>query len=439
MKISYCSLGCKVNQYESVAVINQFLDEGWELVPFEKIKDTSVDVVIINTCSVTDTSDGKSRKMIHRAIKYARDAIIAIMGCYSQLNSDKVASIDGVDIVIGTSKRDQLHDLIIDKLNNKSVLVNNVTNIMDQKCYEELKVDHFTDKTRAFIKIQDGCNNFCSYCTIPYARGLVRSRKKEDVIEEIKALCKAGAKEIVLTGIDTGSYGKDFDNYDLADLLEEVCSKVDGYFRLRISSIENSEISEKLLNVIKKHEEHFCMHLHIPLQGSSDKVLARMNRKYTVDKYLEKIDLIYKMFPDINITTDILTGFCSEEDSDFNNGLEIIKRVHYGEMHVFPYSRRPKTVAYKYLDQVDEATKHKRVLKVLELNDKLALDYRKKFIGKDLDVICEVKKDGWWIGHSSNYLEIKFKGEAKSNDLVKVKMIEAGYPVSIGEVISNEI
>ena len=439
MKISFCSLGCKVNQYEVTAIINQFLDEGWDLVSFDKIKDEKVDVIIINTCSVTDTSDGKSRKMIHRAAKYAPGAILAVMGCYSQLNPAKVASILGVDIVIGTSNRDKLHDMIIDKLNNKdSAVINNTSDIMKEKCYEELKVNHTNDKTRAFVKIQDGCNNFCSYCTIPYARGLVRSRKKEDVIEEIKILTNNGVKEIVLTGIDTGSYGKDFEGYSLANLLEDICVSVDGLGRLRISSIENSEISIDLLNVMKKYQEHFCMHLHIPLQGSSDKVLARMNRKYTISKYLEKIDLIYSMFPDINITTDILTGFCSEDDEDFLNGLEVIKKSRFGEMHVFPYSRRPKTVAYKYEDQVDEATKHQRVLKILELNEKIALDYRKKFIGKDLDVICEVKKDGWWHGHSSNYIEIKFKGDFKSNDLVKVKLIEAKYPESIGEV-ENEI
>ena len=436
MKISYCSLGCKVNQYEAIAIVNQFIDEGWELVPFDKINNTSVDVVVINTCSVTDTSDGKSRKMIHRAVKYAPDAIIAVMGCYSQLNNEKVAKIEGVDIVIGTSNRDKLHDMIIDKLQNKtSDVVNNTTDIMQEKCYEELKVDRTTDKTRAFIKIQDGCNNFCSYCTIPYARGLVRSRKKEDVINEIRALSDNGVKEIVLSGIDTGSYGKDFKDYSLANLLDDICKDVKGLGRLRISSIEISEISLSLLNVIKKYQEHFCMHLHIPLQGSSDKVLKRMNRKYTIEEYLDKINLIYSMFPEINITTDILTGFCSEDDSDFLNGLEVIKSAHFGEMHVFPYSRRPKTVAYKYLDQVDEATKHARVLQILALNDKLALEYRQKFVGKQLDVICEVKKDGWWVGHSSNYIEIKFKGEFNSNDLVKVRMTSASYPVSIGEVV----
>ena len=374
--------------------------------------------------------------MIHRAAKYAPDAIIAVMGCYSQLNSEKVASIKGVSIVIGTSNRDKLHDMILNKLNNKtSSVINNTSDIMKRSCYEELKVNHTNDKTRAFVKIQDGCNNFCSYCTIPYARGLVRSRNKDNVIEEIQILSTNGVKEIVLTGIDTGSYGKDFENYDLASLLEDICINVNNLGRIRISSIENSEISIKLLNVMKKYEKHFCMHLHIPLQGSSDKVLKRMNRKYTMDQYLEKIDLIYSMFPDINITTDILTGFCSEDDEDFLNGVDVIKKAHFGEMHVFPYSRRPKTIAYKYVDQVDEATKHKRVLKILELNEKLALDYRKKFIGKELDVICETKKDGWWHGHSSNYIEIKFKGDFKSNDLVKVRMTSANYPESIGEVL----
>lgn len=435
MKISYCSLGCKVNQYEVVAITNQFLDEGWEYIPFDKIKDEKVDVIIINTCSVTDTSDGKSRKMIHRAIKYAPDAIIAVMGCYSQLNSEKVAKTTGVDIVIGTSKRNLLHNLILEKLNNNDKKVLNKTeDIMKENCFEELKVDKPLDKTRAFVKIQDGCNNFCSYCTIPYARGLVRSRKKEDVINEIKTLTDNGVKEIVLTGIDTGSYGKDFDNYDLANLLEDICINVKSLGRMRISSIENSEISLRLLEVMKKYQEHFCMHLHIPLQGSSDKVLKRMNRKYTTNEYLAKIDLIYSMFPDINITTDILTGFCSEDDNDFLNGLEVIKKARFGEMHVFPYSRRPKTVAYKYLDQVDEATKHMRVLRLLDINKEMALNYRARFKGQELEVITEIEKDGWWYGHTSNYLEVKFKGDFVSNQLVKVVISEVDYPVSIGIV-----
>ena len=433
MKISYCSLGCKVNQYESEAVINQFLDEGWELVPFTNEYLNDVDAVIINTCTVTDTSDGKSRKMIHRAIKYAPKAIIAVMGCYAQLNSEKIAAMPGVSIVIGTSSRNKLHDMILDKLKmNNTNVINNTKDIMQDRCYEELKVNRFSDKTRVFVKIQDGCNNFCSYCTIPYARGLVRSRKAKDVIEEIRTISASGVKEIILTGIDTGSYGKDLDNYDLASLLEDICLNVKDLGRIRISSIENSEISLKLLNVIKKYESHFCMHLHIPLQGSSDKVLKRMNRKYTIEEYLGKIELIYSMFPDINITTDILTGFCSENNEDFLNGLEVIKKAHFGELHVFPYSPRPKTVAYKYPDQVDNITKHYRVNQIIALNNLLALDYRKKFLGKTLDVICEVNKNGWCYGHTSNYMEVKFRGDYQSNDLVKVKVTDVGYPVSIG-------
>jgi threonylcarbamoyladenosine tRNA methylthiotransferase MtaB len=429
MKVSYYSLGCKVNLYESEAVINQFIDHGFELGDFDEV----CDVYIINTCSITEVSDGKSRKIIRQAIKRNPNAIVAVMGCYAQLKPQDIQAIDGVDVIVGTNNRHLLYDLVIKALENKGQKTI-VEDIFQVKQYEEVKIKRYNDKTRGFIKIEDGCNNFCSYCTIPYARGTVRSRHQDDVISEIQALTDQGMKEIILTGINTASYGRDFKNYDFADLLEDIVTKVNNLGRLRISSIEVTEISDKLLKVITKYQDKFCHHFHIPLQGGTDKTLVRMHRKYNLAFYEQKIAAIRTIFPDVNITTDVLTGFCGETDDDFKASYQFIKNMGYGELHIFPYSRRPETVAYNYPDQVNEATKHARVNELLHLNEELALQYRQKFLGKSVEVIVEKVNNGVGYGHSSNYLEVEFTGDIKPNDLVMVRILEVGYPISKGVV-----
>ncbi len=429
-KISYYSLGCKVNLYESEAIVNKFIDNGFILVKFGE----ESDVCLINTCTVTQTSDSKSRKIIRQAINHNPNAVICVMGCYSQLNSEEALAIEGVDIVTGTSNRDKLYDEIVKRLNQKDIQKINLTQKYEEiNCYENLSLTRFNDRTRGFVKVQDGCENFCSYCTIPFSRGKLRSRSKEDIIKEIDILTKSGMKEIVLTGINTGAYGKDFNNYSFADLLRDICLETKNLGRIRISSIEATEISDELIAVISENKEHFCDHFHIPLQGGCDNTLKRMNRKYLMDYYFKKIQKIRDIFPFANITTDCLAGFNGETNEDFNESLENINRLEFGEMHVFPYSPRVKTAAYKLPGLIDGITKKMRVNELLKLNEINALKYREKFLGCVIDCLVEKNEKGIAFGHSSNYLEIAFKdSKASENELVSVKITEVGYPVCKG-------
>ena len=428
MKISYCSLGCKVNLYETEAIINEFIEKGYQLVDFNDISD----VYLINTCTVTAIADSKSRKMIRQATKKNPTAVVAVMGCFSQLNSEIVKNIPGVDIVIGTSNRHQLVQLIEECLTSrkKSYFI---THYKEIKEYEELKIKHFSHKTRGFVKIQDGCNNFCSYCTIPYARGQIRSRKPEDVISEIALLTQQGMKEIVLTGINTGTYGKDFSNYSFSDLLVAIVEKVPNLGRIRISSIEATEISDELLATMSENKDHFCLHLHVPLQAGSDPILKRMNRKYNLEEYKAKIEKIRAYFPTINITTDCLAGFHGETEENFKSAKAFIHSMNYGEIHVFPFSPRPNTVAFTLDHPIDAATKKARVNELLALNHEKALEYRQQFVGEVVEVIVEKNEKGIAFGHSSNYLEVEFPSlTAKPNDCCQVKIIKANYPISKG-------
>lgn len=427
MKVSYYSLGCKVNLYESEAIINQFLDHGFELANFND----QCDVYIINTCSVTAVSDSKSRKIIRQAIRKNPNAVVAVMGCYAQLKPDDIKNIDGVDVIVGTSNRHLLYPLVIESLQSKNqkVLVDDILNV---KNYEEIKIKRFNNKTRGFIKIQDGCDNYCSYCTIPYARGHIRSRKPDDVIAEIQELSNQGVAEIVLTGINTASYGRDLKGYDFADLLGEIVNKVVNLGRIRISSIEVTEISDKLLAIIKENQNIFCNHFHIPLQSGNDNTLKSMYRKYDTTYYKDKITKIRNLIPDVNITTDVLVGFPGETEEDFNSTYNFIKSIEFGEMHVFPYSRRPMTKAYNLPNQVDEVTKHYRVNKLLQLNEELALKYRHKFLNKYVWVVVEEVRNGLARGHSDNYLNVEVKANLNANDLVKVLITDVGYPICKG-------
>lgn len=429
--IAYYSLGCKVNLYESESLINKFIDNGFELKEFSDV----CDVYLINTCTVTHTGDSKSRKIIREAIRRNKDAVIAVMGCYAELKPEDIAGIDGVDIIVGTYNRNKIYDLVMKYLNNKPAKadLSYKVDVLKIKDYEEMKLDRYNDKTRGFVKIQDGCDNYCSYCTVPYSRGHIRSRKIEDCVNEITTLTKAGMKEIVLSGINTGAYGKDL-GITLAHLLKELV-KIEGLGRIRISSIEESEITKELLDVIKENKEHFCDHFHIPLQAACNNTLKRMKRKYDLETYKSKIDLIRSYFKDVNITVDILAGFSGETEEDFKAGYKFIESMDFGEMHVFPYSRRERTLAYKFDNIIDPITKKKRVNDLLHLNEKKALEYRNKFLGKTVEVLVEKNVNGICFGHSSNYLEVEFKSNKQENDLVKVEITKIGYPKCIGKEI----
>ena len=352
---SVLTLGCKVNSYESEALINKLLDCGYELKNFNEI----CDVYIVNSCTVTKTSDQKSRQMLHGARRKNSNAVIVVMGCYSQLNQEEASSI--ADIVIGTNNKLDVVELINSYLTTKEQIMH-VTDVLTNPKYEEMKVSVLKTHTRAFIKVQDGCENYCSYCAIPYSRGKIRSRNPENVINEIANLVKNGTKEVILAGINTGTYGKDLGFINLAGLITRIMEETSLY-RLRLSSIELMEITDELLQTLKKYESRIANHLHIPCQGGSETVLKRMNRKYTIEMYENRIKEIRKLFPDIALTTDILAGFVGETETEFNETLDFIKRVGFSEMHVFPYSRRKNTVA----DSLDGHLDKKIILNVQKL------------------------------------------------------------------------
>ena len=421
MKVSFYTLGCKVNLYETEVVMNMFKKKNYEIVDFN---DKS-DVVIINTCTVTNTSDKKSRNIIRQAVKNNPNAVIVVMGCYSQIRSEDIKEIPGVNIIIGNSNKSRVVELVEEYIRDKKnkTIIENIMKIP----FEKMELDSFETKTRAFVKIQDGCNNFCSYCAIPYSRGGIRSKEKEDVIKEITCLVNKGYKEVVLTGIHTGHYGKDKYDYDFSDLLNELCN-IDGLERIRISSIEITELDDKFMKVLENKK--IVDHIHIPLQSGCDKTLKGMNRKYDTEYFYNKIQQIRNIRPGISITTDLIVGFPNETDIDFSNTYEFIKKVNFSKVHVFPYSRRKGTPADLMPNQVDEKVKKARVKMILELSKELEINYMSKFLNKELEVLVETYEDGIITGHTSNYICVKTKGnENDINKMIKVKPNIIDYPV----------
>lgn len=425
MKVAIYTLGCKVNLYESEVIMNSFKKSGYEIVDFED----DADIVIINTCTVTNTSDKKSRNIIRQAVKKHENAVIVVMGCYSQVRSADIKEIDGVDIIIGNTKKSKVVSLVEEYLKNKKSITE-IDNIMHTD-FEAMELDTFETRTRAFVKIQDGCNNFCSYCIIPYSRGNIRSKEKDDVVSEVKCLVKNGYKEVVLTGIHTGHYGKDKYDYDFSDLLSELC-KIDNLKRIRISSIEITELDSKFIDVLKNNKV-IVNHMHIPLQSGCDKTLKEMNRKYDTKYYLDKINLIRSIRPNISITTDLIVGFPNETEEDFNNTLSFLRKVKFSKIHVFPYSRRKGTKADLMDNQIDEQTKHKRVKEVLKLSEELEIEYMNKFINTDVLVLIEKFENGIISGHTENYIPVKANGvESDINELLMIHIDKMEYPYLIG-------
>lgn len=425
MKVAIYTLGCKVNLYESEVIMNSFKKSGYEIVDFED----NADIVIINTCTVTNTSDKKSRNIIRQAVKKHENAVIVVMGCYSQVRSADIKEIDGVDIIIGNTKKSKVVSLVEEYLKNKKSITE-IDDIMHTD-FEPMELDTFETRTRAFVKIQDGCNNFCSYCIIPYSRGNIRSKEKDDVVSEIKCLVKNGYKEVVLTGIHTGHYGKDKYDYDFSDLLSELC-KIDNLKRIRISSIEITELDSKFIDVLKNNKV-IVNHMHIPLQSGCDKTLKEMNRKYDTKYYLDKINLIRSIRPNISITTDLIVGFPNETEEDFNNTLSFLRKVKFSKIHVFPYSRRKGTKADLMDNQIDEQTKHKRVKEVLKLSEELEIEYMNKFINTEVFVLIEKFENGIISGHTENYIPVKANGvESDINELLMIHIDKMEYPYLIG-------
>ncbi len=420
MKIKIITLGCKVNMYESEYIKESFIKNG------DLIVNENADVVVINTCSVTNQADAKSRKMIRRSKNENPKAIIVVCGCMSENHQDDIKDLD-IDILIGSKDKSRIVDLVKQYiLDNKKITkfydLNNIS-------FEDMFITNFSDKTRAFVKIEDGCNNFCTYCTIPYVRGRERSKDFNEVIKEINFLVENGYKEIVLTGIHTGNY-KDKEKR-LVDIIHEI-SKIDNLERIRISSIEITEIDDRFLAELKTNPK-ICNHLHIPLQSGSDDVLKAMHRKYDTLTYLDIISKIRKVRKDINLTTDVIVGFPTETKEDFLNTIKFIKKIKFSKVHVFPYSKRDNTVAAKLNNIVSDKEKKDRAIELIKLSNKLELDYAKQFINKELDVLIE-KSGVESNGHTSNYLNVFINKKLIKNKEYNVKIINIKDNKIYGEI-----
>ena len=422
MKAAIHTLGCKVNIYESEYIINILKENGYQIVDF----DSKADIYIINTCTVTNTSDKKSEKMIKRARKQNKDAIIIAMGCHAQIKGDNIDA----DIIIGNKDKSKIISLIEEYQENKNKIkrIYNLDNIS----FEDMYISSFNSHTRAFVKIQDGCDAFCSYCIIPYARGPIRSKDPKTVIKEITSLVENGYKEIILTGIHTGKYGKDI-NYTFEQLLKDII-KIKNLYRIRISSIEINELTDPILNLIKDNQV-IAKHLHIPLQSGSDKILKLMDRKYDLKFYKDRIEKIRKIIKDIFITTYLIVGFPNENEKDMEDTLKFIKEIKFTKIHTFPYSKREGTKAASMENQIDETIKRKRVKTVLELSDQLEQDFYQSKLNETEEVIIEQTKDGKSYGYTSNYIKVEINSPLRPNEVISVKINKVNNKKVTGKII----
>lgn len=411
MKVGICSLGCKVNIYESEYVEGVLKKNGYEIVSF----DSKADIYIINTCSVTNEADKKSRKMIMKAKRENSNAIIVVMGCYSQVKSEECDA----DIVIGNKDKSRIVEYIEEYVNKR----NNITkiyNLREESIFEDMFISEFDNHTRAFVKVQDGCNAFCSYCIIPYTRGKVRSKPYDVVIDEVTNLVNKGYREVVLTGIHTGRYGMDLEDMNLEKLLRGLVS-IPGLYRVRLSSIEINEITDGIMDLIRESKV-IARHFHIPLQSGCNKILKSMNRHYDLDYFKDKVKMLRELDSDISITTDLIVGFPGEEDDDFRETLKTLEEIKFTKIHTFPYSAREGTPASKMSNQVNGLVKKERVREVIELSKIQEKDYYQSYIGKTLEGLVEVHKDGKVIVLTSNYISVIVDSKLESNTIVKVRI-----------------
>ena len=402
MKVAFYTLGCKVNQYETDLLKDIFEKNGYTIVDFAN----KADIYIINTCSVTNMSDRKSRQMINFAKKRNKDSVVCVMGCYAQAIKDKINEYENIDIAIGNEEKEKVYEIVTNCLKEKKKKYIKISDINKvKKYYQKGMLDRAYD-VRESVKIEDGCNNFCSYCIIPYVRGRIRSRGLEDIVKEVELLAKDNVKEVVLVGIEIASYGKDLSEYSLIDVIEEV-SKIDGIERIRLGSIEPRWITKENIERMKKVDK-LCKHFHLSLQSGSTTVLKRMNRKYTTEEFLERVQMLKEAFKDdLALTTDIIVGFPGETDEEFNETLKFVETVGFKEIHVFKYSKRDGTVAAKMEGQIDGNIKHERSQKLIELSSKLTKEYNKKYIGKKVKVLVEKISDSNIEGYTDTYIKVK--------------------------------
>ena len=424
MTFAIHTFGCKVNIYESEYVTNLMQQNKYRLVDYND----EADIYIINTCTVTNEADKKDRKLIHTTRKNHPNSILIVMGCYSQLNPNNIEA----DIIIGNKYKSKIVQLLNEFLNNREKIIK--IEDLSKSNFEDMYINKFTNHTRAFVKIQDGCNSFCTYCTIPYARGGLRSKKIQNVIDEVTNLVNNGYQEIVLTGIHTGRYGKEL-NTNLENLLKELI-KIKGIFRIRLSSIEINEVTDRIIKLIKENKI-MAKHLHIPLQSGSDSVLKLMGRKYNVDYFIKKINRIKEEIPDISITTDLIVGFPGESNDYFNETIDTINKIKFTKIHTFPYSQRNGTVAASMTNQVDGNIKKCRSKEVISLSDKFERMYYESKIGNIYDGIVETRNDGKKIVITTNYIPIIVNDNLKliNNMKVNVKIINVLDDKILGKIV----
>lgn len=430
LNVAFYTLGCKVNQYETEAMMELFQKKGYNIVNYNE----TADVYIINTCTVTSRGDAKSRSLIRKANKKNKDAIVAVVGCYPQTSPDEVMSIPGVDIIAGTSEREKIVELVEDYLRKRSKIIN-VKDIRKNRNFESLNVLKNRNRTRAYLKIEDGCDMYCTYCIVPYARGPVRSRPYEEVLGEAQKLADAGFKEVVITGIHVSSYGKDIGNVGLLDVLKGI-NEIDGIKRIRLSSLEPRLLTENIIKEMASLEK-LCRFFHISLQSGSNATLKRMHRRYTSDEYREIVNNLRRYIPEVGVATDIMVGFPGETDAEFNDSYNFAREMSFSHMHVFRYSPRKGTKAYEYKEQVDKKVKEERSKAMLELARRMKENFSRQFIGKSMDVLLENDTgDGLYEGLTDNYIRVLVKGdESVRNTILPVKFLELKGSDVLGEII----
>ena len=418
-KVACYTLGCKVNQYDTEAVLEKFKSAGYEVVDFNEF----ADVYVVNTCTVTHLSDRKCRQMLRKTKKINPESVLVAMGCYAQIAGEKIKEqVNEIDIIVGTDRRNQIVELVKEFLEGQEEMINVVSNIMDVREFEEMTISHIGEHTRVYVKIQEGCNNYCSYCIIPYTRGRIRSRKEEQVYDEVKRLAGLGFKEIILTGIHVLAYGKDLGDTDLIQLLQRV-HDIEGIERIRMSSIEPIAINERFIDALSRMPK-VCHHFHLSLQSGSDSVLRRMNRKYTTKEYAKSVEDLRVLWPDVALTTDIIVGFPGESDEEFEETLEFVKRVQLAQIHIFPFSPREGTPAAKMKQQISPEVKEKREKQLAAVEKALREAFMKQAIGREMDVLFEKHHEGYVAGYTSNYLRVQVRGDKALENTIHTVKIE---------------
>ena len=425
-KVAFLTLGCKTNQYETNGMMQKFIEAGYEICSIEE----KPDVYVVNTCTVTNIADRKSRQSLRR-IKEKGKTIIVAVGCYAQVAKEQLENMPEIDIVLGNKEKkdilEYIEEFLKEKSNNDGKRIFQMVEVADiskQKDYDEYGCITYTERARTEIKIQDGCNNFCTYCAIPFARGRIRSRKKENIIKEVEIIAKNGIKEIVLTGIHIASYGKDFENeYKLIDLLEDL-NRVQGIERIRLGSLEPTIVNEEFVQRLSKLKK-VCHHFHLSLQSGCDETLKRMNRKYTTQEFKKVTEILRNYFKDVNLTTDVIVGFPGETDEEFETTYKFLKEIAFYKMHIFKYSKRDGTVAAKMPNQINGNIAEERSRMLIELSEKNMKMYNEKYIGKEVEVLIEEKQGDYWIGHTNNYIVAKVKSKEKlENKIIHINILK---------------